>query len=180
MGDRYKDDRVSAACLAGGWSLILIPVYISHKPDQNQMTIVFCRHWSATLRRITRAVPLSSLPRRIIPTCPSASLLHSRSVRLEASRMVALGLLECEACKPPLVALAAQNSDPMAQKSTVLRCGRSQLVLLWPVHHMRENPMLLRPAYPISRGYLCYVCGPFGALEPTRLHLPPDDESKRS
>jgi hypothetical protein len=38
--------------------------------------------------------------------------------------------------------------------------------------------MLLRPAYPISRGYLCHVCGPFGALEPTRLRLPPVDESK--
>ena len=87
LGDRYKDDRVSAACLAGGWSLILIPVYISHKPDQNQMTIVFCRLWSATLRRITRAVPLSSLPRRIIPTCPSASLLHSRQ-RLDWRHLV--------------------------------------------------------------------------------------------
>jgi hypothetical protein len=40
--------------------------------------------------------------------------------------------------------------------------------------------MFLRPAYPISRGYLCHVCGPSGALEPTRLHLLPDDESKGS
>lgn len=112
---------VKAAPHRCAWvTVIRMIAFLLHVWQENQMTIVFCRLWSATLRRITRAVPLSSLPRRIIPTCPSASLLHSRSVRLEASRMVAQELLECEACKPPLVALAAQNSDPMASEKHCL------------------------------------------------------------
>jgi hypothetical protein len=68
---------VMIACLAGCWSLILIPVYSNHTrsdPDE----IVFCVLCSATLRRITRAVPLLSSRDAIIPTHPSASLLHSR------------------------------------------------------------------------------------------------------
>lgn len=83
--------------------------------------------------------------RRLAVGCTAES-----TFRLKELRGLAKELPEREACEP--------TGEPQVETgvpgNTVLRIPRSSRSYRAAEPRMQENPMLLRPAYPISAGYL--------------------------